>query len=181
MSKIGGKSLGSLVRLRTLSPSQLPAHPDLASLQGSEQPEIHTFITDILNEASSFMTDYLPAHFSIKDRSKSSPPAKATVQLLAHQISAQDLGSGYADEAWFARTSLHENKKETGTATWDEFEAGLFDDHSIHESEYTPDVFDAHKVLSWHDKLAESDHKIGSWAKIGLDGESSLVFSIPNT
>ncbi|KAH0287018.1 hypothetical protein M436DRAFT_78668 [Aureobasidium namibiae CBS 147.97] len=165
------QSHGQLVRLRALYPSQLPAHPDLTALQGtaSALPDLDTFIISVLTEASTFMTDYLPKNFSIKDRSKTSPPAKATVQLLAHEISAQQLGANAQDEAWFARTSLHENKKEKGTASWDEFEAGLLDDHSLHESQYTPDVFDAHKVLSWDDKLAEKQAKVGNWEKIGLN------------
>lgn len=175
MSSIGGQSLGRLVRLRALDPAQLPAHPDLAPLQisASALPDIELFITDILNEASSFMTDYIPQHFAIKDRSKTSPPAKATIQLLAHEISAQQLGPGAHDEFWYARTSLHESKKEPGTASWAEFEAGLYDDHSLHESQYTPDVFDAHKVLSWDSKLAEKQHKIGAWEKVGLSSKSN--------
>jgi hypothetical protein len=168
-----GQSHGQLVRLRALYPSQLPAHPDMAAKQGtaSALPDLDTFITSILTEASDFMTEYLPQKFSIKDRSKTSPPAKATVQLLAHEIAANQLGANAHDEAWFARTSLHENKKENGTASWDEFEAGLLDDHSLHESQYTPDVFDAHKVLSWDDKLAEKQAKVGNWEKFGLNSE----------
>ncbi|THY33348.1 hypothetical protein D6D01_02270 [Aureobasidium pullulans] len=166
----GGQSYGKLVRLRALNPSQLPAHPDLESLQlaASALPPLETFITDVLNEASTFMTDYLPQNFAIKERSKTSPPAKATIQLLAHEISAQHLGPNAQNEAWFARTSLHENKKEPGTANWNEFEAGLLDDHSLHESQYTPDVFDAHKVLSWDSKLAEKQAKVGNWEKVGM-------------
>lgn len=169
----GSQSHGQLVRLRPLNPSQLPAHPDLAALQvaASALPDLETFITNVLTEASTFMTDYLPQNFSIKDRSKSSPPAKATVQLLAHEIPAHLLGPNSHDEAWFARTSLHENKKEAGTATWDEFEAGLLDDHSLHESQYTPDVFDAHKVLSWDSKLAEKQAKVGNWEEVGLNSK----------
>lgn len=173
---------GQLVRLRALYPSQLPAHPDLAALQGtpSALPDLETFIINVLTEASTFMTDYLPKNFSIKDRSKTSPPAKATVQLLAHEIPASQLGANAQDEAWFARTSLHENKKANGTATWDEFEAGLLDDHSLHESQYTPDVFDAHKVLSWDAKLAEKQAKVGNWEKVGLNSEylTGLIFVV---
>ncbi|THY52411.1 hypothetical protein D6C99_04164 [Aureobasidium pullulans] len=169
----GGQSYGKLVRLRALNPSQLPAHPDLESIQlaASALPPLETFITDVLNEASTFMTDYLPQNFAIKERSKTSPPAKATIQLLAHEISAQHLGPNAQDEAWFARTSLHENKKEPGTANWNEFEAGLLDDHSLHESQYTPDVFDAHKVLSWDSKLAEKQAKVGNWEKVGMSSK----------
>ncbi|KAI4716070.1 hypothetical protein E4T48_07723 [Aureobasidium sp. EXF-10727] len=167
----GSQSYGQLVRLRALTPSQLPAHPDLAALQAGAPalPDLETFIISILTEASTFMTDYLPNNFAIKDRSKKSPPAKATIQLLAHEISAHQLGPNAHDEAWFARTSLHENKKELGTANWDEFEAGILDDHSLHESQYTPDVFDAHKVLSWDPKLAEKQAKVGNWVKVGLN------------
>ena len=44
---------------------------------------------------------------------------------------------------------MHVNKREAGTADFAEFDTGLRQEHSVHEMDYTPDVFDAHEVLSW--------------------------------
>jgi len=142
--------------MRPLSPSQLPAHPDLAAHQntGSTPPELHTFLTDIFQEAEHFMTDYMSSHFVVKAENKSAPPSTASVKLLEKTIPAIELPTshtpgGHSEETWFARTSIHENKATAGTASWPEFEYGLLDDHSAHEKDYTPDVYDAHRVLSW--------------------------------
>lgn len=121
------------------------------------------------------MTQYLPSNFSIKNSSSKSSPATASVEVLQRELSLAELpkAPGQSPETWFARTSLHENQSANGTADWSEFESGLLDDHSQHEMDYTPDVFDAHKVLTWdspiegitgYDKVAmgivEMAHKI---------------------
>ena len=168
-------TLGPLVRLRPLKVTELPAHPDLASLQTSgTSPELHTFVKDVLSEASTFMTAYLPAKFSTKSEAKPSPPSTAQVQLLSHEIPTSAIpqqarvsdSTGATAESWFARTSLHQNQKVEGTADWAEFESGLLDNHSQHEMEYTPDVYDAHQVLSWDTELGE----VEGWEKVGLSG-----------
>lgn len=178
-------SLGPLVRLRPLAPVNLPSHPDLASLQSSTSlPDLNTFVLSALNEASSFMTSYLPANFKTKSSSKSSPPSSAQVELLAHEIPTSALpsearipGSGNVAESWFARTSLHENSRKAGTADWMEFESGLLDDHSVHEMRYTPDVYDAYRVLSWDDQLSGS---VGEWRKVGMSSEFPHPLLVPS-
>lgn len=52
-------------------------------------------------------------------------------------------------ETWFARRSLHEDVSGDDNITFQEFKEGLLAFHSEHEKEYTPDVTDAHQVLSW--------------------------------
>jgi len=153
--------------MRPLQPSELPAHADLAQLQTSNTtPDLHAFITEALNEANTFMTEYLPKNFIVKAENKPAAPSKATVKLLEKTIPASEIPHKHVTEpeTWFARTSTHENKRETGTATWDEFEGGLLDNHSQHEMEYTPDVYDAHKVLSWDGSISP----IEGWEKVGL-------------
>ncbi|GAB7354794.1 hypothetical protein MBLNU459_g5187t1 [Dothideomycetes sp. NU459] len=165
--------LGPLVRIKPLIATKLPVHPDLGALQPSPEqcPTLEAFIISVLEEASTFMTGYLPVSFVVKSASKQSAPSAAAVQLLAHDVPQSALPkesrSGVV-ESWFARTSLHEDKAEQGTASWDEFESGLLDNHGQHEMEYTPDVFDAYKVLSWDEQLAALDGKIGKWEKVGL-------------
>ena len=70
------------------------------------------------------------------------------------------------NESWFARESLHENKAEEGTATWEEFDHGLRVDHSQHEKEYTPDVQDAHEIMNWDEELEKHDRRVGDWEDV---------------
>jgi len=171
--------LGKLVRLRHLKASELPAHPDISPLQStSTPPELKQFVADVLEEADGFMTGYLPDTFKVKSSSKSSPPATAPVELLSHDISALDItkssttpGEDARAETWFARTSIHDNAAKEGTASWQEFDSGLRADHSQHEMEYTPDVRDAHTVLTWDDGLENFGRKVGAWE----DVEMSIV------
>lgn len=178
--------LGPLIRLRALSPSDVPAHPDLASIQtASSSPPLHTFIASALTEAETFMTTYLPREFKSKG-TKSSAPSAAGVELLARDIAASELltevrAGGGSDEAWFARTSVHENAEREGTASWGEFGDGLCRQHSRHEMEYTPDVFDAHQVLSWDRWLVEEGGLLEGWTDVGMSGEfahACLLFLI---
>lgn len=154
-------ALGPLIRLYSRSPSELPSHPALpASGDAASQRNISDYVAEVLKEANDFMTSYLPATFKTKSKDKSSPPATAPVELLSHEIDSKWIpekvrttGVGAAAETWFARTSIHENAAKTGTATWAEADAGLRQDHSVHEFEYTADVKDAHLVLDWSDGL----------------------------
>lgn len=117
------------------------------------------------------MTDYMNSHFTVKAENKSAAPSTAGVKLLEKTIPAIELPTlhtvgDHSEETWFARTSIHENKAAAGTASWREFEYGLMDDHSAHEMDYTPDVYDAHKVLSWDG--ASSLLQIPGYEKVGL-------------
>lgn len=166
--------LGSLVRMTALQPSQLPLHPDLANLQQSgDRPRLSSFIEQILDEAETFMTSYLPANFTEKSASKTSAPAKAPVKLLAHELRAAGIA-----ETWFARESLHENARAAGPADWDEFEFGLLDDHSQHEWDYTPDVFDAYRVLEWTGEGESGSIDVSNWRKVKL-AIYEMAHSIP--
>lgn len=165
--------LGPLVRLKPLIAPKLPMHPDLASIQPSpaECPKLESFVTSVLDEASTFMVGYLPVSFLEKSAAKPSPPSAASVQLLAHDVPQSAVPKETrigVPESWFARSSVHDNKRDQGTADWDEFESGLLDNHSQHEMEYTPDVYDAYQVLSWNEELAAQEHQIGKWEKVHM-------------
>ena len=160
--------LGPLIRMQALKVSQLPAHQELASQQ-TNAPDILTFASSALEEADAFMTTYLPHHFKVRDSNKQAPPSTAPVELLSHDVKAEELpqearDAGASTEAWFARTSVHENAAKDGTASWEEFDAGLRQDHSQHEKDYTPDVFDAHEVLNYDGNLG--DRQAGGWEDI---------------
>lgn len=170
---IKDSGLGPLIRLRPLAVDQLPAHSKLQS-DGKERPEIHAFAAAALEEGNAFMTTYLPHKFSVKSEGKWSPPSNAAVKLFAHDISASELPkdtvaaapSGSSGESWFARESLHANKAEDETASWEEFDNGLRVNHSQHEMEYTPSVEDAHEVMNWDAELENHGRKIGEWEDV---------------
>ncbi|PNS13899.1 hypothetical protein CAC42_1390 [Sphaceloma murrayae] len=170
----GSAGLGLRVRLRRLSPSELPQHPELAAYQTYHRADPKSFAREVLNEAESFATDYWSKKFKVKSSKKSSPPSTAPVELLIHDVHVDDMPeevrggaiSGIA-ETWFARSSIHENKAKKGTAEWAEFERYLLDDHSEHEKDYTPAVYDAHKVLDW-----------GSTGLQGIEGWEKVEMSI---
>lgn len=147
------KPPGSLIRMRALPPTEIPAHPLLASQQASKGvPTATQFVAQALDEALDFVQAYWEKNFTLKSKSKHSAPATAAVELYAHEIQPKHLPHKATDaEAWFARSSIHENAAKTGTASWEEFDAGLRADHSIHEQDYTPDCIAAHQVLSWDD------------------------------
>ena len=173
------RKLGRLCRMRALKPSDIPRHGDLGpALQntGRRTPDLQAFIAEALEEANAFMTGYLPRNFDVKSNAKPSPPSTAPVELLSREVKsgeinavAANIPAGRTAETWFARSSIHENAAKDGTMSWEEFDSGTRSDHSLHEAEYTPDVIDAHQVLSWDDQLEEQCQRIiGTWQDVGM-------------
>lgn len=94
------------------------------------------------------MDKELSATGSFKPKGKERPAgaSKGKVQVYAFDSSGAAYGK---PEAWFARVSKHEAVKEKGSADFREFDFGLREEHSAHEREYTPDVFDAFCVVDY--------------------------------
>ena len=178
--------LGSLIRLRALPLREVGIHADLEALQDPELPQdAVSFASSALDEAERFITAYVPQHFTVKAAAKKSPPSAATVELLTHdlptsRVPKDDQFPGFAPmEYWFARRSVHENVAKAGTASWEEFNAGLRVDHSKNEMDYTPNVYEAHEVLNWEQKLAEIGHKFGKWEEVHMN-VMEMVHQIPS-
>ncbi|EME48638.1 hypothetical protein DOTSEDRAFT_67621 [Dothistroma septosporum NZE10] len=176
-------ALGSHIRMKALKPSELPPHPSLASLQTAvPPPPLTDFVATVLEEAEGFMTEYLPATFRVKAQSKPAPPSTATVELLAHEISAHDLPEEGRtmgqSETWFARTSVHENAAKAGTASWEEFDGTLRENHSQHEKDYTPDVIDAHEVLNWQTDVEDLQRTVAGWNEVNVT-LTEMLHNIP--
>ena len=74
----------------------------------------------------------------------------------------------------FARKSTHANKAEDGTATWEEFDNGLRVLHSEHERDYTPDVYDSHKVLDWDAETDALGEELGDYRDVKMSSKSAL-------
>ncbi|KIX07114.1 uncharacterized protein Z518_05091 [Rhinocladiella mackenziei CBS 650.93] len=175
----------NLVRLAPLQIGDLPAHPDLPMLDSdspSQRPDLAAFITAILDDGASFL-DPSTLSRSFKHHSrKSSPPSAAHVEVLTHSIPASsiaqipwsDTSQGHdgtrgvsrskprslGAEYWVARKSIHKDissksGQQPGNASWAEFIYGLRDEHSKHESEFTPTLFDALNVVNWNDSVRD--------------------------
>ncbi|TKA31068.1 hypothetical protein B0A50_02036 [Salinomyces thailandicus] len=182
--------LGKLVRMRALKATEMPAHPELGPQQSPRTcPPLLSFLAEALNESESFMTAFLPSSFKIKGRGRPSPPAHAKVDLLEREINGGETNSVHPTipasrvaETWFVRRSIHENAAKEGTANWDEFDMGLRRDHSQHEMEYTPDVRDAHQVLSWDEMITEqagdTGKQVGEWTDVQMS-LMEMVHHIP--
>ena len=153
------------LRLQPLKPEELPTHPELASLQDkrSSDVDLRTFVREVLDEAVNFSDSVIPSNFQKKGSSKSSPPSSAKVSVLS-----SDLIRG---ETWFARQSVHENAPLDGSASFDEFEAGLFDNHSENEMAYTPTVYDARRVLDWGEQIRPIQNDFGAeYEEVVMEG-----------
>ena len=169
------EKLSNLVRLTNLHLHELPAHSDLPQSEVSKQrPDLPAFIRAVLDEGAAFLhPSAIKAHFQASG-TKSASPSTASVQVLKRSITAATLtsipwsnspiprqpppSSAIEPEYWFMRRSLHANisSKETkGSASWPEFVYGLRDEHSHHEMDFTPTLYDAHHILDWNSEIQQ--------------------------
>lgn len=170
-----------LLRLHPLTPDKLPSHPNLRAVQLKDisLPSLPAFVEQILVEAARFVDhDLQDSNCFASKGKKPSKPSVAEVELLtcsrttevrhadsgpSNDLSVKVGGATKVVENWFARRSIHD----TSEVSWDEFESGLCDEHSIHEAEYTPDVFDRREVCTWD----LGGEEIDEWRDVGLCGE----------
>lgn len=155
--------VSSRVRLQPLKAHELPSHPDLPRTNAPQATgsELQTFVTSILDDAEKFLTETLENRSVFKTiaNDKRSSPATAPIEIRSAVLHKE------VEENWFARISVHENAVKAGTASWEEFDGGLRTNHSQHEKEYTPDVQDAHQVLSWSDQTLS----VEGWEDVTLE------------
>ncbi len=154
------------------------ANPEDAAMSAipNQRPSLSSFLKEALDQATSFADDVSNTYTNTGE--KGSPPASAKVTLLKRQITCQQLADipwgaqtiprlaprQIANgEAWFARKSVHENGRKSGTADFGEFER-LRLNPSEAEVQYTPDVVDAFKVLDWESEISE----------VGVEGYSDV-------
>ena len=162
-----------------------PAGPSSTTLDQDGRPLLAPFLTALLTEATTFVDSTLPFVFHRKS-TKTNPPAIASIQVLQCMISAEEISKipwkeaniprkssrlrQTYGEAWFARQSTHQNKAATGTASWTEFDEGLRKEHSEHERQYTPDVFDSYKVLDWDRQIQGLGGAVEGFEEISMQG-----------
>ncbi|PWY69591.1 hypothetical protein BO70DRAFT_390154 [Aspergillus heteromorphus CBS 117.55] len=123
-----------------LTPHPLSILPDHPSLDPSPtRPPLNEFLTAILTEAQTFVAS-IPDTFRRDRKLRRSPPATAPVHLSTRARSG---------EYWVCRKSVHKDAPVPGSASWEEFRAGLREHHSEHEMEYTPSVSAVKTLLEW--------------------------------
>lgn len=167
------------------SSSDEPPSSTSTTLDPDGRPLLGPFLLALLAEAITFVDDILPITFRPKS-TQSNPPATASIDISQRMISAEEISKipfteanvprkssrtrqSYG-EAWFARKSTHANRTERGTADWKEFENGLRRDHSQHEREYTPGVFDAFRVLDWDAEIQGLGGGVEGFADVSMSG-----------
>ena len=191
---MSAQPLGNLVRITPLDLNELPPHP---AIPRENQPDsaspsdsLLTFLLTIFDEASTFLS---PSTFSTTFTSLSSKPSLPSitdVELYKREIPVSDLSTinwsenqtvprkrpaRLEGENWFARRSLHRNesaKKQEGTASWSEFVFGLKEQHSRHEQDFTPTIYDARHVLDWNDEIGKLPKKDTAAGEDWIESES---------
>jgi len=134
-----------LIHMRALSPSELPPHPSLSN--ETSTVTLRAFASTLLAQGSAFLTTELSDSGSFK--AKGSPRASGGSAAKVQVYAFERRGAAARPEAWFARVSRHDAEARSGCASLAEFDFGLRQDHSRHEGEYTPDVFDVNVVLDY--------------------------------
>jgi len=181
--------LSNIVRLVPLQVGDLPPHPELPqdSSLSSGRPDLVTLVVALLDDGAAFLA---PQNFSTlfkHSSTKSTPSSASPVEVWTHSIPSSSINAiewstgpvsrsrprAVATEHWFARRSYHENvsskdKERPSHASWDEFVFGLRDDHSKHEYDFTPALYDARKVVDWNGEIAKLEkegHLVGKEGK----------------
>ncbi|EME87950.1 uncharacterized protein MYCFIDRAFT_75783 [Pseudocercospora fijiensis CIRAD86] len=151
-----------LISMRNLKLTELPSHPQLKDHESSTSPDVQSFVQALLNEGHAFITDQKIWQDAGQ---KNASPAKASVKITKY---SRTTPGSQSEETWFQRTSLHENKAEPGTATFDEFDNGLRENHSKNEQEYTPGLVEVHELLNYKALLEGKGRTAGRWQDVDL-------------
>ncbi|KAI1142698.1 hypothetical protein F5Y05DRAFT_365785 [Hypoxylon sp. FL0543] len=179
-------TLGPLVRLWGVPTAQLP--PASASAD-----ELAPLLMAILQEAVPFIDSAAPKdsptgaadHTVWKHKgSHSHADSAAKVEVLERVVPAAELEkvasrSGGREgkdgkeekvkgETWCCRRSVHEDKPEKGTASWDEFVRCFREEHAESEKAFTPACLDAYQALKWDCAGVEAEEGGLSWGGFKL-------------
>lgn len=177
---------GPFVRLWGIQPNQLPSPTATGH-------ELVPFLTSILFEAVPFIADVpsgdqSPHTSTWKTKgSREYPHSKSPVYIYERHVPAEALKevankynlAGVApdgkigDETWFLRRSVHEDKAEEGTASWDEWVRCFKKDHAQAEKSFTPTVVETHVEREWDCSGVTVDADGQTWGDWTLKLEQS--------
>ncbi|KAE8378229.1 hypothetical protein BDV26DRAFT_262006 [Aspergillus bertholletiae] len=119
----------------------LPSHPSLDNDQARHSPR--GFQSSTLADADSFLAS-VSTTFHKQRKPRHSPPATAPVH-----VSSRTIRTGQKEEFWVCRNSIHQDVAVDGSASWEEFQSGLKENHTMNEMEYTPSVTGVERLLDW--------------------------------
>lgn len=143
-----------IIQLQPHSITNLPHHPDLGA-RGPRRP-LQEHIRATLEEAHVIL-ESLPADLKAESKLRKSPPSDAKVKLSQGWRTPLHSDPNTQKEYWVSRESEHEDSsRSNGSATWQEFQNGLHQDHAYHEMEYTPSVTRVVQLFNWAE--GEDDH-----------------------
>jgi hypothetical protein len=173
-------ALGPWVRLEGITIGQLPPGGigvERSNASSSEKfsdgsasgvaPNLKTFITNVLSEAVPFIDGVAPT--------KKYPSSKAPVYIYEKTVPGKELdkidgmshfSADRKNETWFCRKSCHENKAETGTASWEEFTHSFKEHHAETEKAFTPTVIGAREAMRWNTSGIEVEVHGERWINI---------------
>ncbi|KAI0843013.1 hypothetical protein F5Y06DRAFT_256683 [Hypoxylon sp. FL0890] len=179
-------TLGPLVRLWGIHTAQLP--PDSAT-----SDELAPLLMAILQEAVPFIDSAAPKESPNgaadptlwkHKGSHSHPDSAAKTEVLERVVPAAELEkvasrSGGREgkdgkeekvrpETWCCRRSVHEDRAEKGTASWDEFVRCFREEHAESEKAFTPACIDAYQALKWDCTGVEAEEGGVSWGGFKL-------------
>ncbi|KAK3330377.1 hypothetical protein B0H66DRAFT_59518 [Apodospora peruviana] len=166
--------LGPLIRLSGIRTNQLPP---VEGGRGPGDCNLAWFLASLLREAVPFIESVAPKGDAKRDEKKrewkpkgvkSYRESAADVELFERVIGAGELemvkkqqkegglsldskgvsGEG-GGETWVCRRSVHEDARETLTASWEEFRDCFKDRHAETEKMFTPSVVKMEKVVVW--------------------------------
>jgi hypothetical protein len=143
-----------IIQLQPHPITSLPHHPDLET-RGPSRP-LQEHIRATLEEAHEIL-ESLPSDLKAQSKLRKSPPSDAKVKLSQGWRTPLHSDPNAQKEYWVSRESEHEDSsRSNGSATWQEFQNGLHQDHAYHEMEYTPSVTRVVQLLNWAE--GEDDH-----------------------
>ncbi|KAI1409761.1 hypothetical protein F5Y13DRAFT_169410 [Hypoxylon sp. FL1857] len=179
-------TLGPLVRLWGLHTAQLPAATASAD-------ELAPLLMAILQEAVPFIDSAAPkaspngaadptlwkhkgSHSHADSASKVDVLERVVPAAELEKVASRSGGREGKDgkeekvraETWCCRRSVHEDKPEKGTASWDEFVRCFREEHAESEKAFTPACLDAHQALKWDCAGVEAEEGGVTWAPFKL-------------
>ncbi|KAM3542296.1 hypothetical protein ARSEF1564_004815 [Beauveria bassiana] len=194
------QTLGPLVHLWGIDPSQLPAPTASAA-------ELTPLLTGLLSEALPFIDD-LPADSSSSSSSASkSPPSSSWKFRKTHRYASSDApvdvyekklsadvmrrlppeprprlpgvgprrgGGPPPAETWFLRRSVHADAAAPKTASWDEFLLHFKQQHAASEKAFTASVESTTPRTQWDCGGVEIRHAGATWVDWTLKVEESV-------
>ncbi|KKK17494.1 hypothetical protein AOCH_006445 [Aspergillus ochraceoroseus] len=125
----------------------LPDHPSLGNNNTTTttttlRPPLRNFLHTTLTEAQTLLASVPGTFKPIHRKPRASAPSTAPVQLLSRTVPE-------TGDFWVCRKSIHEDAAIPGSASWEEFRAGLRETHAENEMDYTPSVTSVETLLGW--------------------------------